>query len=722
MTRVLVVGGTGWIGARLCDALARDGARVTSFASTPAAAGVRDEIEHVTGDRIQDLGLLRGREFDAAIDLIAYRPRETRTLIEALDGRVGRYVHLGTVAVYRALTASPATETDTVLVEPDGAGYPAGKAACEAVLEDAWRDRGFPAAVVRAAPLTGPADPVSRDAFLLKRLLRDRPIVHPGPLDGHVLALDVDDLVAGLRAAAATPGIDGRTYHLAQRDPATLLAHVREIARLAGLPSEAADRLLRVVDIETLAARGVRIHAIPYAPAARQCLDPGRAVAELDWSPTPRRDSLARTIDWYMRNDPETEPAWPGRASTQAALCGTHEWLHADVERHWATDAAPPDVAVGEVLAVLEGLPPPGRRWAVVGADARMDPGGWPAPERDGGRGRTDVVVVPPALLGPQPHSEGTDSGEGDEPEPRRRAGEPILEPDASWALAAVLQPIPLGDARLFTRSAPDVAQDYGPGNAPPRVRIAGFAEVDPMGPGGEERVLATLGAPADARAFAHWLLRAERRGHLDIPFLPAFARLWVAGSASWCCPDGGGSPGGRRPAPIGPDEGIGDGMLPDGLSEAPDAVRWACAGALARLLTDAETELPAHDLRLRISAPGRPLFAVGAGTDRGSDRLFRAPRRQRLVTVGDRPFAADLEARRIWTLTPALAAVYEAALRSASRRVAVALLCRVFDMPEGRAAGLWREGTERLLAAGALRAAGREASAQLETGSPRPA
>lgn len=683
MSSVLVVGGTGWVGTRLCAVLADLGHRVTSFALDPPAAP-RPGVREVQGRRETDLDRLGPAGHDAVIDLVSYHPRDTARVADALSGRAGRFVHLSTVAVYRQLTAAPATEADTVRGNGGGGDYGSRKAACEDELLHRHAVSGFPAVIVRPAPMVGPADPVSREVFLLRRLLRRRPILTCGPADGYVLTVDVDDLVRGLVAAAFAPDVEGRAYHLAHDDAPTLACYVDALAQLAGVADAGGSALLRVVGADELAARGLRLCAIPYSPTASSRLDVGRARQDLGWRPRPWRATLQRTAAWYLERNVDTRPAWPGWAATQTALCGTHEWLQADAERRFDEQHATPadGVSPDDVLAAIEGLPRPGRRWQVVPRDGCPDPTAWPVPaSEDGGAVRranrgvhTEVVVVPWAV-----------------------AGQPV-GPDSGWAAAAVLERTRAGQGFLVTRPPAQAPQTYADRNRAPEVRVCGFAALDASVPepaGGRHGgpVLALVDDEADAAAFASWLEAAESAGCLQLSSLAALARVHVVQVVRWL-------PAELRTVAAPPDPGSPAAIHRDALTDrAPDALRWAGAPAVARLLRDA-TSFP-DAVSLAVAGAGRPLTGP---VPAGRPRVWRtAGRGHVLVRADDRFAVADVLRRRLWELPPPLARVYELALQCPSEDDAVRTLVRHDELPAALAAARVRHGCASLRAEGLL-------------------
>jgi nucleoside-diphosphate-sugar epimerase len=652
--RALVIGGTGYVGTRLVRALGEDGWNVTVFATAPPAAGAF-EARFVAGDRDRpgDLARVGKQDYDAVFDLVAYRPAQTRAAAELLAGRTGRFVHLSTASVYARLPAPAATEEAAERCHSPAPSYAAEKARCEEALEEAGRTSGFPFVIVRAAPLMGPGDPVSRENHILKRILAGRPLLHPGPADGYVLVLYVDDLVRGMARAATAEGAAGRAYHLAHADPPTLAAHVAAIARLAGRPPCA----LELVPPERLAGAGFRFFAIPYAPASPARLDVGRAARELGWTPTPYPRALEETVSWLLARDPRSHPAWPGRGSTQSRLAGTHEWLHADLERLRGNGALPPFPAADpdQALSCLAGAQGDGAPWLALPLESCPPPEEWPAPDPGSAR---PVVLLPAALLA-------------------RVTGRPApREPVAwhpGWRLAAVLEPAPGLEGReawLYAQTPPPAVQDYTHASDVPLVRFLGFREALAATAADGERLMASVEEPADAEAFRAWLGDCLRHGHARVPSLAWCARVHLVPAAT------------RERL----------------LAADPAAAAWADVFALARLLRASGEELPGGEARMRISTPARPLFPVPLLP---GEPALRAP--WMLFSAGERTFLGEVRAGRLLELPPPLAVAACVLQRTACEAEGVRSVAAMLGLPEDAAARLYDRAVEVLTGAGVL-------------------
>ncbi|MFY9513857.1 MAG: hypothetical protein WAQ05_23080, partial [Rubrivivax sp.] len=139
--RLLIVGGTRFLGRHLAAQALAAGHHVTLLHSGRSNPGLFPEAEHRIADRNGDLSLLADGTWDAVIDTSAYVPRHVHGMAAALAGRVGRYLLVSTISVYASM-AQPGPDEDAplqTLADPttetvDGSTYGGLKVLCEQAL------------------------------------------------------------------------------------------------------------------------------------------------------------------------------------------------------------------------------------------------------------------------------------------------------------------------------------------------------------------------------------------------------------------------------------------------------------------------------------------------------------------------------------------------------------------------------------------------------------
>ena len=216
--KLLVLGGTRFLGRHLVDAALARGDDVTVFTRgrQPNHWGAR--VDARTGNRdpavAPGLEALAAGEWDAVVDTSGYVPRIVRASAELLAPRVGRYVFVSSLSVY-ADTARPGLDESAavgVLADPAteevAKHYGPLKAACERVVADAFGDRALN---VRPGLIVGPHDPTDRFGYWAARfvhpqLLGDRApaAVVPAPPQRPIQCIDARDLAAFTIDLAAT--------------------------------------------------------------------------------------------------------------------------------------------------------------------------------------------------------------------------------------------------------------------------------------------------------------------------------------------------------------------------------------------------------------------------------------------------------------------------------------------------------------------------------------
>ena len=203
--KLLVLGGTRFVGRHLVEAALRQGHAVTLFNRGTSAPGLFPGVETLTGDRAGDHAALAGGTWDAVVDVTAYRPREVRAAAARLRGRAGRYVLVSTVSVYRAFENGGAEDAPTWEPAADEAAdvapetYGPLKRACELALEREW---DAPWSVARPCVVAGPHDPTDRFTYWPVRLARGGRVLAPGAPEAFAQIVDARDLADWLLLSA----------------------------------------------------------------------------------------------------------------------------------------------------------------------------------------------------------------------------------------------------------------------------------------------------------------------------------------------------------------------------------------------------------------------------------------------------------------------------------------------------------------------------------------
>jgi 2'-hydroxyisoflavone reductase len=199
--RILVLGGTGFVGRAVVDQAVSRGHDVTTF--TRGQHGEpRPGAEPLHGDRTkpEDLAILGTRDWDAVIDTSAIAPAHVTASARLLAGHAGHYTYVSSLSVYTGRPREPVTEESpiydcapTAEGSQETLGYGPLKAGCERAVAEAFPGRHL---IARPGVIAGPHDDVGRLPWWLARLARGGRVLAPGRPDRPVRLTDARDLAA----------------------------------------------------------------------------------------------------------------------------------------------------------------------------------------------------------------------------------------------------------------------------------------------------------------------------------------------------------------------------------------------------------------------------------------------------------------------------------------------------------------------------------------------
>ena len=228
--RILILGGTGFLGPKTIEAALARGHEVTIFnrGKREKFLPLELEVEHLYGNRDPELPaddekgadgkLLRpdgspkgleqlvGRDWDAVIDNSGYVPRMVAASAQLLAGHAAQYIFISSISAYDADKSPPAGGDETTplatmadpTVEDMGAefqNYGALKVLCEQAAEAAFPGK---ATIVRPGYIVGPGDPTDRFTYWPMRVARGGEVLAPGAPGDPLQWIDVRDLAAWL--------------------------------------------------------------------------------------------------------------------------------------------------------------------------------------------------------------------------------------------------------------------------------------------------------------------------------------------------------------------------------------------------------------------------------------------------------------------------------------------------------------------------------------------
>jgi len=305
--RILVIGGTLFIGRALVKELLKAGHQVSVLHRKP---------EHDLGKRVGNLvadrndaasvrAALALSRFDVVFDNVYDWTRGTTAkqvvaTAKAVGDHLSRYVFMSSVAAYGQ--GLDHVESDELAPDTDPDLYVRNKAMSERALFRMHEKNGFPAVTLRPPYIYGPGNPFYREAYFWDRLRLGRPILVPG--DGMRLMqfAYVKDLVRACLLAMESPKAVGQAFNIANPHAVTQAQLVRELGKAASRPVK-----LITVDREKIVQAGGNQFTDPLYFGVYYDIPPitqntQKARKMLHWKATGFRTALEETHRWYARN------------------------------------------------------------------------------------------------------------------------------------------------------------------------------------------------------------------------------------------------------------------------------------------------------------------------------------------------------------------------------------------------------------------------------------
>ncbi|HLM56679.1 MAG TPA: SDR family oxidoreductase [Pyrinomonadaceae bacterium] len=308
--KLLILGGTKFLGRHLTEAALARGHEVTLFNRGLSNPDLFREVEQLRGDRDGGLDALRGREWDAVVDPSGFVPRVVRASAELLKDAVGLYVFISSQSVYADFSGRVDEETavgkleDESVEDPGGRAYGPLKALCERAAEEVMPGRVLS---VRAGLIVGPYDPTGRFSYWTRRVAQGGEVLAPGDPERQVQFIDARDLAAWLLLMAESRR--GGVFNATGPDYRLTMGRFLEVCREVG-HSEAR---INWVDEKFLIERGVEpwgelpLWLTSDNAGFRNFLaaDNSRALsAGLTFRPL--AETVRDTLDWQKSGEPPT--------------------------------------------------------------------------------------------------------------------------------------------------------------------------------------------------------------------------------------------------------------------------------------------------------------------------------------------------------------------------------------------------------------------------------
>lgn len=198
--KLLIIGGTRFVGRALVEEAKARGHELTLFNRGQSNPDLYPNVETIVGDRDGGLEGLNDGSWDGVIDTCGYIPRLTRDSATRLAGRVPHYTFISTISVYESLrepnideSAALGTLEDESVEEVTNETYGPLKVLCERSIDEAMNGR---ASHIRAGLIVGPHDQTDRFTYWPCRIDRGGEVLAPDSPSVKTQFIDVRDLAA----------------------------------------------------------------------------------------------------------------------------------------------------------------------------------------------------------------------------------------------------------------------------------------------------------------------------------------------------------------------------------------------------------------------------------------------------------------------------------------------------------------------------------------------
>ena len=300
--KVLVIGGTRFVGLRLVRLLAREGHDVTILNRGKTQAELPSAVKRLYADRRNPdevYQVLKAQDFEVVYDITGYQVRNLEPIIDVIAGRINHYIFQSTGAVYAPGEIIPIKEDFPIITPetaPDGeATYALEKAECEQFLLKMFREKGFPVTIFRCPVIYGPENWMDeREGSYFFRLLQGRKVLIPGNGATIIHYVHVDDVARAHLAVAGRKEVPGQIYNIAGDEAITIDGYIDTIAKAVGVPA-------RKVYLEPQVVRNLKRPIFFFYWERSSFYDTSKAKRDFGYHPAFNMDDgMRQTYAWWL--------------------------------------------------------------------------------------------------------------------------------------------------------------------------------------------------------------------------------------------------------------------------------------------------------------------------------------------------------------------------------------------------------------------------------------
>ncbi len=248
---------------------------------------------------------LKGMQFDAVVNWIAFTPEDIHRDFRLFSERTRHYIFISSASVYQKPLTHPVITESTPLSNPYW-DYSRDKIACEELLNRYYREEGFPATIVRPSHTCRNVIPAAvgswTDFTLIDRIRRGLPVIVHGDGTSLWTIMHSEDFARGFNGLLGNHQAIGHSFHITSDEILTWNQIYRIMGEAAGeepqLIHVASETICRVADtlgMDFMRGNllGDKAHSVIFDNTKIKRFVPGFS-AEV-----PFRETIQRAIDWF---------------------------------------------------------------------------------------------------------------------------------------------------------------------------------------------------------------------------------------------------------------------------------------------------------------------------------------------------------------------------------------------------------------------------------------
>ena len=320
--KVLVIGGTRYMGKLLVQNLLNEGHDVSIISRGNQQPNWWNQIKHIKADRSNKKELesgLKGMEFDWVYDSQAYRKEHVEDFGNLMNGRVGKYLFVSTGSIYSKWDYGTPEEAllDFELnipfkenqvnwddlpydYDPKELEYGARKRHCEKWIIENFE---MPYVIMRIPAIMGEDDPTGRIWWWIQRIADNRGIVVPNKVENPFRTLYSGDAAQAFLDSKKSDKTINQVYHIASHEIFTPRSWVRILSGILNtapkiflVPSIFAEKHLGGINENGLADK----YSPPLLRKYPYIHDLSKADKDFNFKTTNVEDWLTKTADYYL--------------------------------------------------------------------------------------------------------------------------------------------------------------------------------------------------------------------------------------------------------------------------------------------------------------------------------------------------------------------------------------------------------------------------------------